>query len=470
MEACAELQALLAAPGAEVDGGRPSPCALGACAQSGRQLWLFPLCEVGTWGSRAPPSARGRRAGMRAQGMRASGWQEFAGERAVLCAGKNMSAIIKEVCDGSSLANHECFALQHADSSNFYITEKNRNEIKNGTILRLTTSPPIPEIAEDYEALIASFVNKSAMDISILQRSLAILESMVLNSHDLYQKVAQEITIGQLIPHLQGTDQEIQTCTIAVINALFLKAPDERRQVDVDNNVDILGCPLTEMANILVQKQLRSIILTHVILAQRAINNEMAHQLYVLPSAHLQPPGRQYDDQNGPPGSVPLRFVLVYAVPDVLCSRLAPYHLSLSSTSGFFGGQLEIRVSWTFLPELALNCYPQISASLKETSYLNFEELLLMQRLNLIIAAAAWRNASPCIPGITRNLASLIMSTLPWTSPRLLLGCWLLTTCCTSPNITKMRIFSPHSTCDCPQLAQWKKGSLAFLHLVASLA
>nr|KAF6469321.1 engulfment and cell motility 1 [Molossus molossus] len=114
---------------------------------------------------------------------------------------------------------------------------------------------------------IASFVNKSGMDTSILQRSLAILESMVLNSHDLYQKVAQEITIGQLIPHLQGTDQEIQTYTIAVINALFLKAPDERRQ---------------EMANILAQKQLRSIILTHVIRAQRAINNEMAHQLYVL--------------------------------------------------------------------------------------------------------------------------------------------------------------------------------------------
>ncbi|EHB03970.1 Engulfment and cell motility protein 1 [Heterocephalus glaber] len=270
---------------------------------------------------------------------------------------KPLSAIIKEVCDGWSLANHEYFALQHADSSNFYITEKNRNEIKNGTILRLTTSPAqnaqqlheriqsssmdakleaLKDLAslsrdvtfaqefinldgislltqmvesgtERYQKLqkimkpcfgdmlsftltafvelmdhgivswdtfsvafikkIASFVNKSAMDISILQRSLAILESMVLNSHDLYQKVAQEITIGQLIPHLQGTDQEIQTYTIAVINALFLKAPDERRQ---------------EMANILAQKQLRSIILTHVIRAQRAINNEMAHQLYVL--------------------------------------------------------------------------------------------------------------------------------------------------------------------------------------------
>nr|XP_023400057.1 engulfment and cell motility protein 1 isoform X3 [Loxodonta africana] len=270
---------------------------------------------------------------------------------------KPLSAIIKEVCDGWSLANHEYFALQYAEGSNFYITEKNRNEIKNGAILRLTTSPAqnaqqlheriqsssmdakleaLKDLAslsrdvtfaqefinldgislltqmvesgtERYQKLqkimkpcfgdmlsftltafvelmdhgivswdtfsvafikkIASFVNKSAIDISILQRSLAILESMVLNSHDLYQKVAQEITIGQLIPHLQGTDQEIQTYTIAVINALFLKAPDERRQ---------------EMANILAQKQLRSIILTHVIRAQRAINNEMAHQLYVL--------------------------------------------------------------------------------------------------------------------------------------------------------------------------------------------
>ena len=51
---------------------------------------------------------------------------------------------------------------------------------------------------------IASYVNKSAMDMAVLQRSLAILESMVLNSQDLYHKVAQEITIGQLIPHLQG--------------------------------------------------------------------------------------------------------------------------------------------------------------------------------------------------------------------------------------------------------------------------
>lgn len=61
----------------------------------------------------------------------------------------------------------------------------------------LTPSAPSP-------LQIASYVNKSAMDTAVLQRSLAILESMVLNSQDLYYKVAQEITIGQLIPHLQG--------------------------------------------------------------------------------------------------------------------------------------------------------------------------------------------------------------------------------------------------------------------------
>ncbi|XP_034747634.1 engulfment and cell motility protein 1 isoform X4 [Etheostoma cragini] len=258
---------------------------------------------------------------------------------------KPLSAIIKEVCEGWSLGNHENFALQIADATNFYITEKNRNNIKNGSILRLTTSPyqtavqlheriqsssmdakleslkdlanasrditfaqefinldgislltQMVESGTDFGDLlsftltafvelmdhgivswdtfsvafikkIASYVNKSAMDTAVLQRSLAILESMVLNSQDLYHKVAQEITIGQLIPHLQGTDQDIQTYTIAVINALFLKAPEEKRQ---------------EMAHILAQKQLRSIILSNVIRSPTPINDEMAHQLYVL--------------------------------------------------------------------------------------------------------------------------------------------------------------------------------------------
>ncbi|XP_041061203.1 engulfment and cell motility protein 2 isoform X5 [Carcharodon carcharias] len=114
---------------------------------------------------------------------------------------------------------------------------------------------------------IASYVNQTTVDASILQRSLAILESMVLNSQSLYKKVAEEITVGQLIAHLQVSNQEIQTYAIALINALFLKAPEDRRQ---------------EMSNILAQKQLRSIILNHIIRGNRPIKTEMAHQLYVL--------------------------------------------------------------------------------------------------------------------------------------------------------------------------------------------
>uniref|UniRef100_A0A672IC47 Engulfment and cell motility 1 (ced-12 homolog, C. elegans) n=1 Tax=Salarias fasciatus TaxID=181472 RepID=A0A672IC47_SALFA len=270
---------------------------------------------------------------------------------------KPLSAIIKEVCEGWSLGNHENFALQIADATNFYITEKNRNDIKNGSILRLTTSPyqtavqlheriqsssmdakleALKDLAnasrditfaqefinldgislltqmvesgtERYQKLqkimkpcfgdllsftltafvelmdhgivswdtfsvafikkIASYVNKSAMDTAVLQRSLAILESMVLNSQDLYHKVAQEITIGQLIPHLQGTDQDIQTYTIAVINALFLKAPEEKRQVSLQLYI-ISCCNCQHFCN--------------VIRSPTAINDEMAHQLYVL--------------------------------------------------------------------------------------------------------------------------------------------------------------------------------------------
>uniref|UniRef100_A0A8D0AC51 Engulfment and cell motility 1 n=1 Tax=Sander lucioperca TaxID=283035 RepID=A0A8D0AC51_SANLU len=264
---------------------------------------------------------------------------------------KPLSAIIKEVCEGFQGTN----VPQVLTNVFFYLgkSPQNRNDIKNGSILRLTSSPyqtaaqlheriqsssmdakleslkdlanasrditfaqefinldgislltQMVESGTDFGDLlsftltafvelmdhgivswdtfsvafikkIASYVNKSAMDTAVLQRSLAILESMVLNSQDLYHKVAQEITIGQLIPHLQGTDQDIQTYTIAVINALFLKAPEEKRQVR-------LQCAHTEMAHILAQKQLRSIILSNVIRSPTPINDEMAHQLYVL--------------------------------------------------------------------------------------------------------------------------------------------------------------------------------------------
>lgn len=52
-----------------------------------------------------------------------------------------LAAIIQDLCNGWGLQEPDQYALQFADSTNNnYITEKNRNEIKNGSILGLTHS------------------------------------------------------------------------------------------------------------------------------------------------------------------------------------------------------------------------------------------------------------------------------------------------------------------------------------------
>uniref|UniRef100_A0A8C6SVQ2 Engulfment and cell motility 2 n=1 Tax=Neogobius melanostomus TaxID=47308 RepID=A0A8C6SVQ2_9GOBI len=103
---------------------------------------------------------------------------------------------------------------------------------------------------------IAGYVNQPMVDVSILQRSLAILESMVLNSHSLYHRVAQEITVGQLIGHLQKISTEIETISFSA--------------------KEMCLCVLVELlSHRLFPRQ-------HVIRGNRPIKAEMAHQLYVL--------------------------------------------------------------------------------------------------------------------------------------------------------------------------------------------
>ena len=53
-----------------------------------------------------------------------------------------LAAIIQELCNGWGLTDPDQYALQFSENNNQnYITEKNRNEIKNGSVLRLTHSP-----------------------------------------------------------------------------------------------------------------------------------------------------------------------------------------------------------------------------------------------------------------------------------------------------------------------------------------
>ncbi|XP_053558860.1 engulfment and cell motility protein 3 [Bombina bombina] len=54
---------------------------------------------------------------------------------------KPLTSVLKDVCDGWNISNSEQYALQYVDGHQGYITELNRMEIKNGSILRLTTSP-----------------------------------------------------------------------------------------------------------------------------------------------------------------------------------------------------------------------------------------------------------------------------------------------------------------------------------------
>uniref|UniRef100_A0A6Q2WV61 ELMO domain-containing protein n=1 Tax=Esox lucius TaxID=8010 RepID=A0A6Q2WV61_ESOLU len=86
-------------------------------------------------------------------------------------------------------------------------------------------------LSAEFIKKIASFVNAKAMDASIQQVSLAILESMVLSSSSLFQLVKQEVTMERLLSHLQVTNQQIQTKAMALLMALLQTAGDADRQV-----------------------------------------------------------------------------------------------------------------------------------------------------------------------------------------------------------------------------------------------
>nr|CAG4651644.1 EOG090X02BW [Triops cancriformis] len=54
---------------------------------------------------------------------------------------QSLAAIIHDLCNSWELTTPEQYALQFADNSQNYITEKNRQEVKNGSVLALVLSP-----------------------------------------------------------------------------------------------------------------------------------------------------------------------------------------------------------------------------------------------------------------------------------------------------------------------------------------
>ncbi|KAL7885470.1 hypothetical protein AOLI_G00057650 [Acnodon oligacanthus] len=263
---------------------------------------------------------------------------------------KPLSAVIKEVCDKWNLSGPENFALQYADGVQTYITESNRLDIKNGSILRLTKAPGrcaedlykgiqssdpgvrceslkelaavstditfaqefisrdghslLVQIVEDanevpmvmlhtltafmelmdhgivsWENLssvfikkVVSFVNGKILDASIQQVSLDIMESMVLSSSSLFHQIRKEITLDQLISHLQVSNQLLQTKAMALLMALLQTAGETDRQ---------------DLFAFLEKKNLRQYIYKNIIHSSGSVGDEMAHHLYVLQSVRL---------------------------------------------------------------------------------------------------------------------------------------------------------------------------------------
>uniref|UniRef100_A0A669QQG7 Engulfment and cell motility 3 n=1 Tax=Phasianus colchicus TaxID=9054 RepID=A0A669QQG7_PHACC len=227
---------------------------------------------------------------------------------------KPLAAVLKDVCDAWSLPNAERYALQYTDGRQTYITELNRGEIKNGSILRLTTSPDqeaerlysgiqsnnvdvktdslkkLASLSQDvtfaqefinrnglkqifyiilahtlkafmelmehdfvsWETLsaafikkIVSYVNMNAMDASVQQLSMSILENMVPSSRVLFELVKKEVTVDRLLTHLQVTNAQLQLKAMALLIALLLAATDAERQVWGEPRVAVLfplGC------------------------------------------------------------------------------------------------------------------------------------------------------------------------------------------------------------------------------------
>lgn len=272
-----------------------------------------------------------------------------------------LSSIIQILCNFWGLPDPDLYALQFSESNNQnYITEKNRNDIKNGSVLRLELSPSktvqdilikinngtdadksaalekLTTLSSDltfalefinkkglslvinniesgkfkmdmlkfglitfvelmdhgiiswdvlespFISKVANFVNNQStpQDPKVIQSCLSILENIVINSSGKSSQVEKEITILNLIMHLQTQDRVIQQNAIALINAIFSKADMAKRKV---------------IASTLSSKQVRSVIYDNLIettefsknLAKDGVGTELAHQLYVLQTLTL---------------------------------------------------------------------------------------------------------------------------------------------------------------------------------------
>uniref|UniRef100_A0AAR2LTR3 ELMO domain-containing protein n=1 Tax=Pygocentrus nattereri TaxID=42514 RepID=A0AAR2LTR3_PYGNA len=147
------------------------------------------------------------------------------------------------------------------------------NSVNIGNVLRNSHSP------------LVSFVNGKLLDASIQQVSLDIMESMVLSSSSLFHQIRKEITLDQLISHLQVSNQLLQTKAMALLMALLQTAGETDRQVSgLFLNFPWHGIKKKVLSPIIVTPEF---VFQNIIHSSGSVGDEMAHHLYVLQSVRL---------------------------------------------------------------------------------------------------------------------------------------------------------------------------------------
>lgn len=260
-----------------------------------------------------------------------------------------LHSIIQDLCKNWSLSDFQNYELKYSENNERYVTEKNRHEVKNGSVLRLKhsalkatqdilvvlkqgstiektkclenmsrlSSDPtfaiefikeqglnsIIKMIEDEKCIgemlkfaLLSFVelmdhgtvsfdilqpvfvmrniqfinNPSLIAKEIIMSALMILENIVQNSFN-STLVEKHVTFDNLLKLLQdSSSQAIQQNTVALMNALFIKADESRKK---------------QIAATFSTKQYRNVFLLSVL--NNEIGTEMAHQLSVLQTLTL---------------------------------------------------------------------------------------------------------------------------------------------------------------------------------------
>ncbi|XP_052022356.1 engulfment and cell motility protein 3 isoform X1 [Apodemus sylvaticus] len=264
---------------------------------------------------------------------------------------KPLATVLKEVCDAWSLTHPEHYALQFADGHRKYITENNRLEIKNGSILCLSTAPDLKA-----QQLLGRLQNTSREGCCEALRNLVLLASDMtfaqeVISRDGLQKLSTIIENGddlgemlalglraflELMEHgvvswetlstpfvrkvvsyvnMNLMDASVQPLALRLLESVTLSSPALGQLVKSEVPLDRLLAHLQvmnhqlqtkamalltallqgaspaerkEMLDHLRKKNLRQFIYKNIIHSAAPMGDEMAHHLYVLQALTLE--------------------------------------------------------------------------------------------------------------------------------------------------------------------------------------